>query len=163
MVQRSPSPRPSPPGEGETFAVPGRNRRLGFLCGRWSEEAAHGVIAAHRSALPLPGGEGRGENSPNAISRSEPLNRDLGSGSARVSPATSFAADSNEPARRRRSRVHGELRPPTMDAYRGHEPHQNPSPGLRPPSPHPMGRGQGEGTVHGKDERNTNFAPFAKP
>ncbi len=49
-----------------------------------------------------------GENSPNASSRSEPLNRGLGSGSAGVSPATSFAADSNEPARRQRSQVHGE-------------------------------------------------------
>jgi len=37
-----------------------------------------------------------------------------------------------------------------MDAYRSHEPHEGPSPGLRPPSPHPMGKGQGEGTVHGK-------------
>jgi len=41
--------------------------------------------------------------------------------------------------------VQGELPPPTMDAHRGHEPHQNPSPGLRPPSPHPMARGQRKG------------------
>jgi len=62
-----------------------------------------------------------GENSPNAISRSEPLSQDLGSGSAAVSPVTSFAADSNEPARRQRSQVHeeGDGRDHAKEASRG--------------------------------------------
>ncbi len=93
----------------------------------------------------------RKENVPNPISRCEPQSR-----SRRREEAEKISTQ------RRPSRscggysgnVLGELRPPTMDAHRGHEPHQNPSPGLRPPSPHPMGRGQGEGTVHGKESNS---------
>jgi hypothetical protein len=68
MVKRSPSPRPSPPGEGESLAVFGRDGRLGFAGGYWSKgrkggecNEAFGIGRARQNALPLLGGEGRGE------------------------------------------------------------------------------------------------------
>jgi hypothetical protein len=59
-----------------------------------------------------------GEISPKPSSRFEPPNP----GSAGTLPAGVTADSSHAPAGCRRSQVHGELRPPTLDAQRSHEP-----------------------------------------
>ena len=68
FVRRSPSPRPSPPGEGETFD---RHQETLEHFGCWIFSQADRLRGdnnyightngARRIALPLPGGEGRGE------------------------------------------------------------------------------------------------------
>src|ERR1017187_7542204 len=64
----SPSPRPSPPGEGESSSGFGRYEHTQFPSRIWSDDQQRGdcnddcqIDQRRQLALPLPGGEGRGE------------------------------------------------------------------------------------------------------
>jgi hypothetical protein len=70
-ITRSPSPRPSPPGEGEARAALVENDAPGCSLAFWAEgQQCDGRNRGYRAfkqrpeVLPLPGGEGRGEGEP---------------------------------------------------------------------------------------------------
>jgi len=106
---------------------------------------------------PSPDG-GEGSRRPGAGETGTLLRQDA----ANISPSPHFAESAEQDGERAEVRcstppsfdwqVDDELRPPIMGAHRGEETYQDPSPSLRPPSPHPTGRGQDEGSVHGKGE-----------
>jgi len=68
FVKRSPSPRPSPLGEGESSSALGGCERSDLVCGFQQDRKEIGdcylddrMLTAGRTVPPLPGGEGRGE------------------------------------------------------------------------------------------------------